>query len=591
MQERARRLQALRNRLAEAGVDGFVVPRSDEYLGEYVDPSGERLAWISGFTGSAGLAVVTADRAVLFTDGRYTTQAATETDPALWEREHLIETPPADWLRRHAAGLRIGYDPWLHGAAALKRLAAGAELVPLPANPIDALWNDRPAAPSTRPVAHPLELAGEPSAAKRAALAADLARAGEAACLLTDPHSVAWLLNLRGGDLTHTPLTLGFALLDATGAVRLFLHAPARVDGPVLAHLGPEVEVSDRAALPAAMAGFAGRKVRLDPEATPAYLVGLLRDAGAEVVEGDDPCRLPRACKNPVERQGARDAHAKDAVAVARFLAWFAREAPSGRLTEVGAAERLLALRREVRGFVAESFPAIAGAGENGAIVHYRASAETNRPIGAGECFLIDSGGQYPEGTTDITRTLWTGPGPAPETLRARYTAVLRGHIALATLRFPDGVAGPHIDAVARRPVWELGLDYDHGTGHGVGSFLSVHEGPVSISRAAKVVPIRAGMILSDEPGYYLPGQYGIRIENLLLVQEAARQPDQAKPFLHFETLTLAPYCRALIEPGLLTSAERDWVNAYHRRVREALMPNLDGETAAWLQAETAALT
>jgi Xaa-Pro aminopeptidase len=311
--------------------------------------------------------------------------------------------------------------------------------------------------------------------------------------------------------------------------VRLFLHAPARVDGPVLAHLGPGVEVSDRTALPAAMAGFAGRKVRLDPDATPAYLVGLLRDAGAEVVEGDDPCRLPRACKNPVERQGARDAHAKDAVAVARFLAWFAREAPGGGLTEVGAAERLLALRREVRGFVAESFPAIAGAGENGAIVHYRASAETNRPIGAGECFLIDSGGQYPEGTTDITRTLWTGPGPAPETLRARYTAVLRGHIALATLRFPEGVAGPHIDAVARRPVWELGLDYDHGTGHGVGSFLSVHEGPVSISRAAKVVPIRAGMILSDEPGYYLPGQYGIRIE--------------------------------------------------------------DGETAAWLQAETAALT
>lgn len=590
MMSRADRLRALRSRLAEAELDGFVIPRSDEYLSEYVDPSGERLAWISGFTGSAGLAMVTRDRAVLFTDGRYTTQAAAQTDPAFWEREHLIEAPPADWLRRHGQGLRIGYDPWLHAEAGLKRLAAQAKLVPVGGNPLDALWNDRPAPPATRPIAQPVALAGEESAIKRAALAAELRRAGEAACLLADPHSVAWLLNLRGSDLSHTPLTLAFALLGADGAVRLFLHAPERVDAPLRAHLGPEVTVEDRSELPAALGGFGGQKVRLDPDTTPARLVTFLRDGGAEVVEGEDPCRLPRACKNAAERQGARDAHGKDAVAVARFLAWFAGEAPAGHLTEVGAAERLLAFRREVPGFVAESFPAIAGAGENGAIVHYRATSDTDRPIRPDECFLIDSGGQYPEGTTDITRTLWTGPGPAPATLRARYTAVLRGHIALATLRFPEGVAGPHIDAVARRPIWELGLDYDHGTGHGVGAFLSVHEGPVSISRAAKVVPIRAGMILSDEPGYYLPGEYGIRIENLLLAREAERQPDQAKPFLDFETLTLAPYCRALIEPRLLTPAERDWVEGYHRRIREALISDLDPNTARWLAAETAPL-
>jgi Xaa-Pro aminopeptidase len=470
--------------------------------------------------------------------------------------------------------------------AALRRLA-GVELVPLPANPIDALWNDRPPLPAAAPFAHE---GGEASAERRQTLAAALRQADEAACLLADPHSVAWLLNLRGGDLAHTPLTLAQALLAADGGVRLFLHAPARVDAALRAHLGVEVAVGDRDALPAALAEFGGRKVRLDPEVTPARLAGLLRGAGAEVVEGDDPCRLPRACKNAAERQGAREAHAKDAVAVARFLAWFAREAPGGALTEITAAEALLGFRRAVPGFVAESFPAISGAGENGAIVHYRAAPGSERLIHPDECYLIDSGGQYPEGTTDITRTLWTGPGPAPAALRERYTAVLRGHVALATLRFPEGVAGPHVDAVARRPIWDLGLDYDHGTGHGVGSFLSVHEGPVSISRAAKAVPIGAGMILSDEPGYYLPGHYGIRIENLLLAREAERRPDQAKPFLDFETLTLAPYCRALIEPGLLTPTERRWIDAYHSRVREALAPHLDADAGAWLAAETAAL-
>ncbi len=326
-----------------------------------------------------------------------------------------------------------------------------------------------------------------------------------------------------------------------------------------------------------------GRKLRLDPDATPAWFARALRDAGATVIAGDDPCRMPRATKNPTEQEGARAAHRRDAVAMARFLAWFTATAPQGGLTEISAAEQLLAFRHEVSLFQAESFPAISGTGENGAIVHYRATADSDRPIHPDECYLLDSGGQYLDGTTDITRTLFTGPGPAPAGLRERYTRVLRGHIALGTARFPRGVAGPHLDALARRPLWDVGLDYDHGTGHGVGSFLSVHEGPVAFSRAAKIVPLAPGMILSNEPGFYLPGQYGIRIENLLLVREAAMRPDQQKPFLEFETLTLAPYARALIDPALLTADEHAWIDAYHARVLAEIGPLLDPATAAWL--------
>jgi Xaa-Pro aminopeptidase len=588
----ADRLAALRAELARRGVDGVLIPRADEHLGEYVPPSGERLAWISGFTGSAGLAVVLADRAAVFTDGRYTTQVAQQTDPALWERRHVTEEPPAEWLREHAKGRRIGYDPWLHPEAALKRLAeAGAVLVPLAANPVDAAWRDRPAPPMAEAVPHPLEHAGKPAEEKRAEAAAALRAAQEDAAVLADSHSVAWLLNLRGGDLDHTPLVLAFGLLNADGTAELFVE-PAKLPPATRTHLGNAVVVRPREALPAALAALAGKRVRVDPDATPAWFAQALREAGAEVVAGEDPCRLPRACKNAVEQAGARAAHARDAVAMARFLAWFAAEASKGGQTEMSAADRLLAFRQEVPLFRAESFPAISGAGENGAIVHYRAGPETNRPIRADECYLIDSGAQYLDGTTDITRTLWTGPGPAPETLRERYTRVLQGHLALATLRFPKGVAGPHLDSLARRALWDVGLDYDHGTGHGVGSYLSVHEGPAAFSRAARPVPLQPGMILSDEPGYYLPGQYGIRIENLLLVREAAEKPDQAKPFLDFETLTLAPYERRLIATALLTAAERAWVDAYHARVLAEVGPALSAHpaTAAWLRAACAPL-
>ncbi|WP_236571525.1 aminopeptidase P family protein [Rhodovarius lipocyclicus] len=588
MMNAADRLAALRAEIAAQGVDGFLIPRADEYLGEYVPPSGERLSWLTGFTGSAGLAVVLKDKAAIFTDGRYTTQVRQQVDGRLYEYRHLIEEPAPDWLAATAPGARIGYDPWLHTEAAIARYT-GVTMVPLARNPVDAVWKDRPAPPVAQARVHGPEYAGKDSATKRAEAAAELQKAGEAAAVLADPHSLAWLLNIRGGDLSHTPLALGFALLGADGGVQLFMD-PAKIGPEVRAHLGNAVSVSSREALPAALKALAGRKVRLDPDLTPAWFARTLRDAGAALTVGEDPCRLPRACKNAVEQQGARNAHERDAVAMARFLAWFAREAPKGGLTEVSAAEQLLAFRREVPLFQAESFPAISGAGENGAVVHYRATAESDRPIKPDECYLIDSGAQYLDGTTDITRTLFTGPGPAPQGLRERYTRVLQGHIALAVARFPRGVAGPHLDALARRPLWEAGLDYDHGTGHGVGSFLSVHEGPVAFSRAAKIVPLAPGMILSDEPGYYLPGAYGIRIENLLLVREAAPQPDQAKPFLEFETITLAPYARALIEPALLTPAERAWIDAYHARVLAALAGALDDGTQAWLMEACRAL-
>ena len=584
---RAERLGALRAELARMGVHGFLIPRADEHLGEYVPRSAERLAWLSGFTGSAGLAIVLPQQAAVFSDGRYTLQIRSQIDVALWEPRHITEEPPAEWLAAHADGLVIGYDPWLHSEPALEHLKCpGVTFRALQSNPIDAIWADRPRAPEAPARAHPLAYAGKPSVEKRSEAAAALRAAGEDAVVLADAHSIAWLLNIRGGDLDHTPLALGFALLFADGAVSLFME-PAKLDHDTRAHLGNAVAIAPRDAMPAALSALKGKRVRIDREATPSWFTDWLRDAGAEIRAGEDPCRMPRACKNAVEQQGARAAHQRDAVAMARFLRWFAEEAPMGGLNEISAAARLLAFRRDVPLFQAESFPAISGAGENGAIVHYRATEESHRAIRPNECYLIDSGGQYLDGTTDITRTLWTGPGAAPSRLRECVTRVLKGHIALATLRFPAGVAGPHLDALARRPLWDAGLDYDHATGHGVGSYLSVHEGPVAFSRAALVVALAEGMILSNEPGYYATGEFGIRLENLLLVQKADIAA-AAKPFLEFETLTLAPFARALIEPALLTVAERDWLNAYHARVAAEVAPLLDTETAAWLRSACA---
>jgi Xaa-Pro aminopeptidase len=426
---------------------------------------------------------------------------------------------------------------------------------------------------------HPLARAGRSSEDKREEIAKILRAAKQDAAIITDPASIAWLLNIRGTDVSYNPIALGFAIVHADAGVELFM-APQKLPPAMRDWLGNAVSVQDRPALPGALKALKGKKVRVDAAGSPAWFAQALRQAGAQVAAGMDPCMLPKARKNPVEQQGSRDAHARDAVAVCRFLRWM--ETAAGRETEVSAAERLLALRAEVQDFVGESFPAISGAGPDGAIIHYRATPETDRPIGHNETYLIDSGAQYRDGTTDVTRTVWTGPDAPPAELRDRFTRVLKGHIAIATAIFPQGVGGAHIDAFARRALWQVGLDYDHGTGHGVGSFLSVHEGPVSISRAARPIPIEAGMILSNEPGYYLPGSYGIRLENLLLAQPADL-PGAAKPFLRFETLTWAPFDRRLVVPGLLSPDETAWIDAYHARVLEVVGPHLPAPDRAWL--------
>jgi Xaa-Pro aminopeptidase len=585
----AGRLAALRAELTQQGLGGFIVPRVDEHLGEYVPDSAERLAWITGFTGSAGLAAVLPDRAAAFTDGRYVLQLEQQTDAGLWERHHITEDPPPAWLAAHAAaGARIGYDPMLLSEEALGRYTdAGLMMVAVSRNPVDAVWTDRPAPPRAPALPHPLRYAGRDAREKREEIAALLRAAGQDAAILTDPASIAWLLNIRGGDVAFTPFALGFAILHADARAELFMD-PAKLGDETRAWLGNAVAVAPPDAMAPALDRLQGR-IRVDAGGSPAWFAQRLRAAGAEPVAGADPCLLPKARKNDVEQQGARAAHARDAVALCRFLRFLDEVGPAGTATEISAAERLLALRGEVEGFRGESFPAISGAGEHGAVIHYRVTPESDRPIRPNEAYLIDSGGQFPDGTTDVTRTVWTGPEAAPAELRARATRVMKGHIAIATLIFPQGVGGAHLDAFARRALWQVGLDYDHGTGHGVGSYLSVHEGPVSLSRLARPVPIAAGMILSNEPGFYLPGAYGIRLENLLLVQPA-ELPGAIKPFLRFETLTLAPFDRWLLDPALLDPAERTWLDAYHARVAAEVAPHLDPATARWLKGACAPL-
>jgi Xaa-Pro aminopeptidase len=583
----ASHLADLRAELARRGLDGFLVPRADEHLGEYVPPSAERLAWLSGFTGSAGLAIVLKERAALFVDGRYVLQAAAQTDPGLWERHHITEEPPHAWLAQAAPGGRIGYDPWLISEEVLQRFVeAGNEMVPTEPNPIDVIWRDRPGPPLHPAEPHPLDCAGRGSAEKREEVADSLRTAKQDAAVITDPASIAWLLNIRGSDVPFTPFALGFAIVRADAGVDLFMD-PRKLPPPTRAWLGDGVAIHDRAALPDRLAALAGRRVRIDPANSPVWVAQRVRAAGGTVIAGMDPCLLPKACKNPVEQEGARAAQRRDGVALCRFLYWL-REA-AGRESEMSAAARLLALREGAPEFRGESFPAISAAGEHGAIMHYRVTPETDRPIRADELYLIDSGGQYPDGTTDVTRTVWTGPGVPPAELRDRYTRVLRGHIAIATLVFPQGASGAHLDAFARHALWQEGLDFDHGTGHGVGSYLAVHEGPVSLSRLAKPVPLAPGMLLSNEPGFYAPGRFGIRLENLVLVQPT-NLPEAIKPFLRFETLTLVPFDRALIEKALLSLEEIAWLDAYHARVLAEIGPALDARERSWLKSACAPL-
>ncbi len=587
--DHAARLAALRASFASLGVDGLIVPRGDEQLGENVPPSAERLRWLTGFSGSAGVAVVLAERAAMFSDGRYILQMAAEVDGALFERLHVTDSPPPRWIEAQADGqlLRIGYDARVISESALERYEGDAvTLVPLAANPIDALWTDRPDPPTGPARIHPERFAGRDAASKLDEIAAELGRTREDAAVVTDTASVAWLLNIRGTDLATTPVVLGFAIVHAAGHAELFTN-PEKFDGTVRAGLGNRVAVAPVAALDGALAGLAGKRVRVDRDNAPAYFAQRLKAAGATVTAGADPCLTPKARKTAAEQQGMRDAHARDAVAMCRFLHWL--EDRTDGETELSAAARLLAFRAADPSFLGVSFDTIAAAGPNGAIMHYHPTEASNRPIRGGEVFLIDSGAQYECGTTDITRTVWMGSAEAPEGLREQFTRVLKGHIAIATAVFPEGTTGHRLDALARVSLWQAGLDFDHGTGHGVGSLLSVHEGPINISPVFRPAPLEAGNVVSDEPGFYLPGSHGIRIENLLLVKEAPI-PAATKRFLLFETLTLAPIDRRCIDTRLLDVAERAWVDAYHARVWREVGPQLVESAKAWLQAACAPL-
>jgi Xaa-Pro aminopeptidase len=564
------------------------VPRADEHQGEYVPPRARRLAWLTGFTGSAGLAAVLTDVAAIWVDGRYTLQVRDQVPADLFEHHHVVESPPADWLRKHLRpGDRLGYDPWLHTIEGVERLEAAclraeAVLVPCAENLVDRVWPDQPPPPRAPVVPHDLRYAGRSAAEKRRELAALLEASAADAAVLTAPDSIAWLLNVRGGDVEHTPLPLAFALVHRDGAVDLFVD-PAKLGPAVRAHLGAEVRTAAPAALGPALdrLGAERRTVQVDASATAAWIGQRLAAGGARVARAADPCLLPRAQKNAVELAGARAAHERDGAALCRFLAWLAREAPAGQLSEVQVAERLDAFRAEQEGFREPSFPTISGAGPNGAIVHYRATAASDRRLEPGMLYLVDSGGQYLDGTTDVTRTVAIGTPTAEQ--RDRFTRVLRGHIALASARFPKGTTGSQLDVLARAPLWEAGLDYDHGTGHGVGSYLGVHEGPQRISKVGSPVALRPGMILSNEPGYYKTGAYGIRVESLVVVTPGQTPPGGEQELHGFETLTLAPIDLALVEPTGLTPAELAWLDAYHARVRQVITPRVDPETAGWL--------
>jgi Xaa-Pro aminopeptidase len=586
---RAERLAALRRELAARDLQGFIVPRSDEHQGEYVPPRGQRLAWLTGFTGSAGLAVVLPERAALFVDGRYTLQAAAQADTGLYEIHHLIEEPPARWLAGALRpGMALGYDPWLHTPQEVERFRAAAEkagavLRPVADNPIDRVWPGQPAPPLAPVVPHDEQFAGESAASKRARLGRALAEDGVAAAVLTAPESIAWLLNVRGGDVPHTPLPLSFAILRQDGSVALFIDRRKLVRG-LDRHLGNAVTVLPPDALGSALDALAaeGGRVQADPASAASWIFDRLEQAKAQIHRAADPCLLPKACKNDVEIAGTRAAHHRDGAALTRFLAWLDREAPRG-LKEIAASDRLEAIRREGDNFRDLSFPTISGAGSNGAIVHYRAMPETEKRLEPGSLYLLDSGAQYLDGTTDVTRTVAVGEPNAE--MRDRFTRVLKGHIALARARFPKGTTGTQLDAFARAALWQAGLDYDHGTGHGVGSYLGVHEGPQRISKAASTQPLLPGMIVSNEPGYYKTGGYGIRIENLVLVQPAEGPAE--RQMLRFETLTLAPIDRRLIDETLLDEDEIAWLDAYHARVRDELTPLIDAGAAAWLAAAT----
>lgn len=585
------RLDRLRQALARQGLDGFVIGRADDHQGEYVPKAAERLKFISGFTGSAGMAVVLQDRAAIFVDGRYTIQVKEQVDPTLYIYRHLITEPVEAFIgEAMQQGQKLGFDPRLFTSDQAQRFRAGAsrvgvELVALASNPVDEIWEGRPAEPISAVLPHALEFAGESAADKRRALADRLKRDGKAAAVISAPDSLCWLLNVRGADVPRTPFALGYAILHDDARVDLFIDR-RKLPPRTVAHLGNEVAVASPEAFAGALRdlGKAKAAIALDAATASAWINDQLTMAGARVTLAECICALPKAAKNAVEVEGSRRAHARDGAAVSRYLAWLSERAPQGGLKEIDASDKLAGFRHPNEFFRNLSFDSISAAGPNGAICHYHAMPETQREIPLNSLYLIDSGGQYLDGTTDITRTIAVGT-PTQE-MKECFTRVLKGHIALGTARFPKGTSGSALDALARRPLWDAGLDYDHGTGHGVGSYLSVHEGPQRISKMPNRVGLEPGMIISNEPGYYKEGEFGIRIENLVTVREAADFPGM----LEFETLTLAPIDLNAIEKSLLTSDEIAWLNAYHARVRDKIGAQLEGADKEWLEQATRAI-
>jgi len=587
-------LPLIRTAMADQGLDGFIAPHEDEHQNEYLPPANDRLAWATGFTGSAGAAVILKDRAAVFVDGRYSLQVRDQVDLGLFEVRDLVDGGVATYLEEAVGqGQVLGYDPRLHSPDALERLRAaaakaGAELKPVDPNPLDQAWGDqRPAQPCAPVVPHPLEYAGEEAAAKRARVGEAVAKAGASVAVLTAPASIAWLFNIRGGDVIRSPLPLGQAILAADGTARLFLD-PAKVTPGLAEWLGDQVLLERPDALPDALASLGGQSVLIDPALSSAWYFAALEAAGAAVVRGPDPTALPRACKNAVELEGARRAHARDGAALARFLHWLASRDLDDLPDEIAVVTALEGFREATGALMDLSFDTIAGAGPNGAVVHYRPVTRLNRRLEPGTFLLVDSGAQYLDGTTDVTRTI--AIGTPDDEMKERFTLVLKGNLALARVRFPAGVAGSQLDALARAPLWAAGLDYDHGTGHGVGSYLGVHEGPQGISKRPGGAPLVAGMIVSNEPGYYRPGAYGIRIETLQAVTPAGQVDGGERDMLGFETLTLAPIDRNAIARQRLTDEETDQLNAYHARVMATIGPLVPADVRAWLEQACAPL-
>ena len=597
MQTHEARLDGLRKELARRGLDGFVIPISDEHMSEYVGSYAQRLKWLTGFGGSAGSAAVLQDRAAMFTDGRYTVQVRDQVSGALYDYEDVPATSPAKWIAEHAPdGAKIGYDAWLHGIGWAEEAEAafarrGIELVPVDGNPIDAIWDDRPQASLAAAVPHGDEHAGRSSADKRSEVADWLKQEGYDATVVSALDSVAWLLNMRGSDVDNTPVALSYVLAHADGTAELFI-APDKVTPELTQHLGNAVTVRDRAEFVPALEALDGKRVAVDPNHAVAGIFHALEQGGASVVRTDDPTVLPKAIKNPAEQQGHRDAQSRDGAAVARFLRWLGIEAPKGGVDELAAAAKLREFR-EAGGLLKDaSFDTISAAAGHAALPHYKVDEDSNIPIPPSSIYLVDSGGQYLDGTTDITRTVWIGPGEPSAEMKDRFTRVLKGHIAIAEAIFPEGTTGGQLDTLARHALWQVGCDYAHGTGHGVGSALGVHEGPQRIakttgSQGGTMEPLAAGMICSNEPGYYKAGEYGIRIENLVLIEERHIENADEGTWFGFENLTWVPIDATLIEPALLTPQERAWVDTYHARCREILSPGLDGQAAQWLERHT----